>query len=46
MCLVPVERLTVEVRFTLVLALVFGFDFEEETLAVLGKIIKRLIVSR
>ena len=39
-CLVPVERLTVEVRFTLVLVLVFGFDFEWEVLAVLGKTIK------
>ena len=40
MCLVPVERLTVEVRFTLVLVLVFGFDFEWEVLAVIGKTIK------
>ncbi len=46
MCLVPVERLIVEVRFTLVLVLVFGFDFEGEVLAVLGKIINGHIVSR
>ncbi len=41
-CLVPVERLTVEVRFTPLLVLVFGFDFEVEVLAARGKIIKGL----
>ena len=46
MCLVPVERLTVEVRFTLVLVLVFGFDFDGEVRAVRGKAIKGFIVSR
>jgi len=42
--LAPVERLIVEVRFTRVLDFVLGFDFEREVLAVLGKIIKGLIV--
>ncbi len=40
MCLVPVERLTVEIRFMLVLVLVFGLVFEGEVRAVRGKIIR------